>query len=141
MLSHLSPSGVQRLPGLKDKRLNLPPEDQVLLDKSRYLGHRYWSCKSRCSSSVVSMIPGRSQVTGSQSGSHVLSGKKKRKITAPFPTPKAAPDVHRVTALVSGSLFISDVPGYSVTSVRMDVLEGTQMMLSLLFQFLSPSPG
>lgn len=66
---------------------------------------------------------------------------KKRKITAPFPTPKAAPDVHRVTALVSGSLFISGVPGYSVANVRMDVLEGTQMMLSLLFQFLSPSPG
>lgn len=88
MLSHLSPSGVQRLPGLKDKHLNLPPEDQVLLDKSRYLGHRYWSCKSRCSSSVVSMIPGRSQVTGSQLGSHVLSGKKKEKSQPHSPLPR-----------------------------------------------------
>lgn len=74
----------------------------------------------------------------------MCSLEKKRKITAPFPTPKAAPDVHRVTALVSGvsdTRFISGVPGYSVANVRMDVPEGTQMMLSLLFQFLSPSPG
>lgn len=66
-----------RLLALKDEGLNLPPEDQVLLDKSRYLGHRYWSCKSRCSScSVVSMIPGRSQVPGSQLGSMCSLGKK-----------------------------------------------------------------
>ena len=129
-----------RLLALKDEGLNLPPDDQVLLDKSRYLGYRYWSCKSRCSScSIVSLIPGRSQVTGSQLGSHVLSGKKK--ISAPFPIPMAAPDVRRVTALVSGSLFIPGVPGYSVANVRMDVPEGTQVMLSLLSQFLSPSPG
>ncbi|MXQ80479.1 hypothetical protein E5288_WYG006293 [Bos mutus] len=30
-----------RLLALKDEGLNLPPEDQVLLDKSRYLGHRF----------------------------------------------------------------------------------------------------
>lgn len=52
----------------------------------------------------------------------------------------AAPDVRRVTALVSGSLFIPGVPGYSVAN-GMDVPEGTQVMLSLLFQFLSPSSG
>lgn len=65
----------------------------------------------------------------------------KKKISAAFPIPMAAPDVRRVTALVSGSLFIPGVPGYSVANVRMDVPEGTQVMLSLLFQFLSLSPG
>lgn len=44
----------------------------------------------------------------------------------------AAPHVHRVTALMSGSLFISGVPEYSVANVRMDVPEGTQMLLSVV---------
>ena len=128
-----------RLLALKDEGLNLPPEDQVLLDKSRYLGHRYRSCKSRCSScSVFSMIPEGHRSLGHSWGHMCSLGKK---ITAPFPIPMSAPDVHRDTALVSGSLFISGVPEYSVANVRMDVPEGTQMMLSLLFQFLSPSPG